>query len=126
MRRMTRPMARPAATPASVGSTRSWDIGSYSLRRGRALAALGRGEKAGQFVGEGGDAGGDVPVASPGLEQLVGDREPGQDRDLVTLHRRERVTYPFDGGVEVGRDLAGVFRRQLGADRVLLASDGNP
>src|SRR5918995_3260009 len=122
----TRATVRPAATPASVGRRSDWDIGRCSLRRGRALAALGRREKAGQLVGEGGDAGGNVPVASPGLEQLVGDREPGQDRDLVTLHRRERVTYPFEGGVEVGRDLAGVFRRQLGADRVLLASDGNP
>src|SRR5918996_4799556 len=121
----TSPMARPAATPASMGRRSDWDIGSCSLRRGRALAALGRREKAGQLVGEGGDAGGDVPVASPGLEQLVGDREPGQDRDLVAPHRGERVTYPLEGGVEIGRDFAGVFRRQLGADRVLLASNGD-
>ena len=77
------PTARPAATPASVGMRRDSNIGRGSLRRGRALAAFGRREEAGQLVRQHGDAIGDVAVAAPGLEQLVGDRESRQDRDLV-------------------------------------------
>ena len=38
----------------------------------------------------------------------------------------QRIAHPLERRVEIGRDLAGVLRRQLGADGELLAADDDP
>ncbi|MDQ2676686.1 MAG: hypothetical protein M3Y34_07730, partial [Actinomycetota bacterium] len=43
----------------------------------------------------------EVAVAPARLEQLVGDREPGENGDLVRLHRGQRIAHPLERGVEV-------------------------
>ena len=68
-----------------------------SLRRGRALAALGRREKAGQLVGQGGDAGGDVAIATAGGKVMVDDARVVSADVMATngvIHVIDKVLMP--------------------------------
>ena len=89
-------------------------------------AAFGGGQQPGELVCHRAQPPGDLPVAAPGLEQLVGDGERGQDGGLVALDHRKGIAHPLEGRIEVGRHFARVLGWQLGADDILLAADRHP
>src|SRR5688572_24790068 len=125
---MIRATAPPAASPARMGRRRAWDIviyfstGAGERRTGSVsgsdlpprgpLSPLGRGKKAGQVIGERCESGGHLPVAAAGLEQLIGDRQGREDRDLVGVEGREHLAGPEHLRIEVGRHLARVLWRK--------------
>src|SRR6266568_586369 len=65
----------------------------------------------------------DLPLALLRLEQLVRDVQRGQNRGLVRLDDRSLRQHLLQGLIHMGRDLARVFGRQIGAHRVLLSAD---
>src|SRR3954447_2023879 len=89
----------------------------------RAITAFGRWEQPGQIVGHGRDSVGELTVAAPSLEQLIGDGESGKNGGLVRLHHGETVAYPLQGSVEIRGHFTGVLGRHFGPDGIFLASD---
>src|SRR6266702_3785126 len=65
----------------------------------------------------------DLPLALLRLEQLVRDVQRGQNRGLVRLDDRSLRQHLLQGLIHMGRDLARVFGRQIGAHRVLVPAD---
>src|SRR6266571_2910113 len=65
----------------------------------------------------------DLPLALLRLEQLIRDVQRGQNRGLVRLDDRSLRQHLLQGLIHMGRDLARVFGRQIGAHRVLLPAD---
>src|SRR6476620_4740166 len=113
---------KPATTATRAGSTSCWGIGESPLGGGRAAAALGRRQHAGELGAEIGEPVRDLAIVAASLEQLVGDRQGREDGGLVGLDHRQRIAHALEGSVEIGRDLARVLRWELGADGELLAA----
>src|SRR3954463_5136600 len=118
-----RAAASPAATPDNIGRRRDRVIYSTLRLISRATAAFGRREKPSEIVGHAGKPVGRVPVAPPGLKQLVRDRQRRQNRGLMRPDHGKRVPNPLEGCIEIRGYLSGVFGGQLRADRVLLTAD---
>src|SRR5207253_6311660 len=76
-----------------------------------------------QVVRQRGETGGDFPLPLARLEQFVRDVERRQDRRLVRLHDRPLRQHLLQRAVHVGRHLPRVLGGQVGAHRILLASD---
>ena len=107
----------PGAADGSVGG---------ELRSRGPPPPLRGGKHAGQPLGQSGKPRGLIAVAAPGLEQLVGHREAGEQRRLVRVHRGDGTPDPGEGGVEICRHVTDILGRVLRAHRQLGASQRDP
>src|SRR3989442_375666 len=85
--------------------------------------ALPRRQQLREIIGQRRQPGRHFALALLRLEQLVRDVERRENRRLVGFHDRPLGEHLLQGLIDVGRDLARVLGRQVGAHRVLLPAD---
>src|SRR5581483_10492881 len=89
-------------------------------------AAFARRQPPAKFARKGAHRRGDRLPLLALAEELVGDREGGEDRRLVRLHNRRVANHVADRLVHVRRERARSLGRRIAADRVILPADRDP